>query len=61
MKIRVQRRHLRIYAFVTLLHASPGGSPVLRGQASWRTINGVMLNSRRLRLHGWLLFRRTSL
>lgn len=41
---------------VGFMHAHKGGAPVLRTESSWRTINGVYLNTR----WGWLrvLFRR---
>jgi hypothetical protein len=33
---------------VGFMHAHPGGAPVLRGEASWRTICGFFVNVR-----GW--------
>lgn len=43
---------------VNLLHATKDGSPVLRGETSWRTINGVAFVLRRSTL--LVEFRRRS-
>jgi hypothetical protein len=37
-------------------HAHPGGYAVLRWESSWRTVNGVLINTRWG--SAWLLFRR---
>lgn len=39
-------------------HAAPGGGPVLRNEASWRTISGLLVNTPRGAV--WLFFRRGS-
>lgn len=41
---------------VGFMHAHKGGVPVLKGEATWRTINGVYINA----FGGWLtlVFRR---
>lgn len=51
------RFHELSYYAVGWSHALPGGHCVLRGEASWRTINGVWLSWPRGQV--WLLFRRT--
>jgi hypothetical protein len=44
-----------IYGPITFMHALRGGAPVLKDEASWRTICGVMLRSRRFgRLLIWV-------
>lgn len=40
------RRH-RAYPRVDVLHAHADGSPVLRGDDSWRTVCGVLVRLRR--------------
>jgi hypothetical protein len=44
----------RMFGFT---HAMPDGRPVLKGHASWRTVNGVWLNTEKW---GWIIveFRR---
>lgn len=39
--------HARIYPLAGFLHAEKDGGPVRRGEASWRTVSGVYLNTRR--------------
>lgn len=51
-----RRRSNRIYAPIVLMHASEDGGCVLRGQSSWRTVNGVMV--RIGERSGWIIFRR---
>lgn len=43
---------------VGFMHAHKGGAPVLKTEASWRTVNGVYVNTK----WGWLrvLFRRVG-
>jgi len=41
-----------------LMHAHKDGSPVLIGDSSWRTVNGIYMNTPWG--HGWILFRRHS-
>jgi hypothetical protein len=35
-----------LYRGLTLTHAEKGGGPVLKDEASWRTINGLMVTFR---------------
>lgn len=51
------RRQLS-YGPVVLLHAARDGSPVLRGQSSWRTVCGVLVSGKTW--HCQLQFRRFS-
>lgn len=44
--LAVSREQLRLYRGLTITHAAPSGGPVLRGESSWRTIDGFMLNTR---------------
>jgi hypothetical protein len=37
-----------IYGPFTVFHAQQGGAPVLRGESSWRTVNGLMVQHPRL-------------
>jgi hypothetical protein len=48
----------RLYPGLTVLHAAKGGGPVLAADASWRTVNGLMLGTNR-GLWAWT-FRRSS-
>lgn len=52
------RRRLRIYRPIQLFHAGPGGDLVLKGEASWRTVSGLLVNTRFG--HVWFMFRRWS-
>lgn len=46
-------RHARIYPRLGLLHARPGGGPVLKGESSWRTVNGAYFNTKK---YGFIYF-----
>lgn len=60
MSIKVRRmRHVPFYRPVGVFHAAKGGGLVLRDQSSWRTINGVFLNTRRTGLFSFE-FRRVA-
>lgn len=48
LKIETTERRASIYGRFTVLHAKDGG-PVLRGQSSWRTVCGVMMQGSRWR------------
>lgn len=59
-RMRVRRfNHNRIKRMAGFTHAQKKGGGVLRGDASWRTVNGIFLNTRR---HGFVHweFRRVS-
>lgn len=59
-KMRVQRfNHSRIERVTGFTHAHKNGGGVLKGDSSWRTVNGVFLNTRK---HGFVHweFRRVS-
>lgn len=60
MKIIVGDRHLRTWRGIRITHATPDGGPVFVDEASWRTVNGFVLNSRRLNRYVMILFRRTG-
>jgi hypothetical protein len=40
-------RKARIYQRAGLLHATRTGAPVLKGESSWRTVNGFFVNTSR--------------
>jgi hypothetical protein len=52
------RQMLILRRGIGLSHAGPGGALVLKGETSWRTVNGVWINT--TRFNAWLLFRRVS-
>jgi hypothetical protein len=56
MKVLMFPRRTRLYARVSLSHAHKGGGPVLKEEASWRTVNGFAFYTRKH--HVWVLFRR---
>lgn len=41
-----RKRHLPIYPTLSIVHAHKDGGPVLRDESSWRTISGIMVNTR---------------
>jgi hypothetical protein len=43
---RLKHRRLSLYRLLTVMHEHRDGSPVLRGDASWRTARGLMANTR---------------
>jgi hypothetical protein len=43
--LKFSKRRLRIYRGITLLHSEKNGGPVLKGESSWKTINGLLINS----------------
>ena len=49
------RKPLRIYPPAFLSHSHPDGGAVLRGETSWRTVNGFCINTRYG--HVWVTFR----
>lgn len=51
-KVEHVRRGASIYGRFTVLHAARGGGPVRRGESSWRTVCGVMLQGSE---HRWII------
>jgi len=39
-------KRISLWRRVNLMHAAPGGGPVLRGESSWRTVCGVAIAGR---------------
>lgn len=62
MKLPVftRRKHLALYRLITWLQSEKNGRCVLKGEARWTKINGVLINTKR-----WgslqILFRRRGL
>lgn len=39
-------RRAHVYRLgITVLHSYKGGAPVLKGDASWRTVDGLLVNT----------------
>lgn len=58
MRVLKFPRRIQMYPRVSLSHATSNGGPVLKGEASWRTVNGVAFYTRKN--HVWVLFRRVG-
>lgn len=56
--VTADRPMLGVRYGIGLSHGRRGGGPVLRTEASWRTVNGLWINTPRGAC--WLLFRRWS-
>lgn len=57
MKVLVYRhRNMHLRLGVGPSHAEANGGLVLRGQTSWRNVNGLWINTPRWQ--AWILFRR---
>lgn len=51
-----RNRRQYLYHGLTVMHATPSGGPVLKGQSSWRTICGLMVSGKTW--HALVQFRR---
>jgi hypothetical protein len=43
---QIKHRRLSLYRFLTVMNEHRDGSAVLRGEASWRTKRGILINTR---------------
>ena len=43
--VTFSRRRLKLYRGFTITHATADGGPVLKGESSWRTVDGFLINT----------------